>query len=101
MSSGGYDTRGDASSNSAYYAGNAPGPAVGMAGASGAGGYGASNYDSSHVSYGTEKEKDKDKKKSSNTGAMLAAGVGGLAIGAVGTAVIAHEISTPPSTHRL
>lgn len=86
----GYENRGEGSS---YYAGNATGPAastgaaVGMAATSGAGEYGASHYDSSHVGYDKEK-----KKKSSNTGAMMAAGAGGLAVGAIGTAVIAHEI---------
>lgn len=93
MGPGGYENRGEGSS---YYAGNPTGPAAastgaaaGMAATPGAGGYGTSQYDSSHASY----DKEKEKKKSSNTAAMMAAGAGGLAVGAIGAAVVAHEIS--------
>ena len=40
-----------------------------------------------------EKNKEKEKKSGSNTGMMMAAGAGGLAVGAIGGAIIAHELS--------
>ena len=46
--------------------------------------------------YGEEHKEEKEKKKKDkegfSTGAMVAAGVGGLAVGAIGGALIANEL---------
>lgn len=47
----------------------------------------------------TEKKEKKEKK--SDKGGMLAAGAGGLAVGAVGGAMIGHAMGTLPALFRL
>jgi hypothetical protein len=58
-----------------------------------AGSYGHDSYSQGHNSYGQggypEHQEEKDGK-----GGMIAAGLGGAALGAIGGAVISHEMST-------
>lgn len=91
-----YETRGE--SNSYYGGGPPPGQGGGYGGDQGGygggggpppGGYGGDQGDA----YRGDGHKEKEKKSGSNTGMMMAAGAGGLAVGAIGGAIIAHELS--------
>lgn len=58
------------------------------------GGYGGqSGYGSQEGYRGQGDHGSETKEKGSGTGKMLAAGAGGLAVGAIGGAIIAHEMS--------
>ncbi|KAJ4286642.1 hypothetical protein N0V88_007932 [Collariella sp. IMI 366227] len=60
-------------------------------------GYGSSGYDSHSGQYYDESRGKDKEKKSSGAGGMLLAGAGGLAVGAIAGAVIAHELTEEDS----
>lgn len=76
--------------SSSYHGGGGGYGDQGGYGGGGGGGYGG---DHGGDAYRGDGEKEKKEKKDSGTGKMLAAGAGGLAVGAIGGAIIAHELS--------